>query len=187
MITSNPIRSAIRRLLLLAAASSSAYADWAWDPQAPQPSLYQVEAAYLLNFTKFVEWPPSAFASSAADFTICILGDDPFDGALDQLVEGEQVGGRRLKVERLRRPPAAGACQLLYWGAEEKNAPALLEAMEPGVLTISDHPAFLKQGGIIAFVIEDRHVRFDINLKAALKANLSLSARLLSVARSVQR
>lgn len=152
-----------------------------------QPSQYQVEAAFLLHFTRFVEWPASAFPSPSAPFTLCVLGDDPFEGALEQLVEGEAVNGRKLRVEHLRRPPAANACQILYVGAAEKDVAAVLSDVGPAVLTVSDRTGFLQDGGIIAFVIEDRHVRFDINLRAAVKASLTISARLLNVARSVQR
>lgn len=148
-------------------------------------SQYAVEAAFLLNFTRFVTWPAAAFADSSSPFTICILGSDPFDGVLDQLVAGETVSGRKVTVERLKAPPPPKACQMLFIGSSEKELPALLEGLGPGVLTVGDQPGFLRAGGIITFAIENRHVRFDINQRAASKAALTISARLLGVARSV--
>lgn len=148
---------------------------------------YQVEAAFLLNFTRFIEWPNSAFRDGASPFTICILGDDAFGGAIDQIVEGETVAGRQLRIERRRSAPAPHTCQVLYIGSAEKNVAALVAEAGSGVLTVSDRPEFLRQGGIIAFAIENRHVRFDINLKAAGKASLRVSSRLLGVARFVMR
>ncbi|MGH9611632.1 MAG: YfiR family protein, partial [Bryobacteraceae bacterium] len=68
---------------------------------ADAPLEYQVKAAFLLNFTKFVEWPAAAFAASDSPIAICVLGDDPFGGALDQIVEGEVVNGRKLVIQRV--------------------------------------------------------------------------------------
>lgn len=155
--------------------------------QAPRKvSEYQVKAAFLLNFTKFVEWPAAAFAAANSPLAICILGDDPFGEVLDQLVEGEEVNGRKLVAHRIQQPPAPKACQELFVNSE-KDVPGIIAAAGPGVLTVGDGDSFLRDGGIIAFVIENRHVRFDINQRAASNASLSLSARLLSVARSVQK
>ena len=156
--------------------------------QAPQQaSEYQVKAAFLLNFTKFVIWLDAAFADANSPLAICILGDDPFDGVLDQLVEGEEVNGRKLLVRHIQQPPAPKLCQELFISSRQKDVPAIIAAAGPGVLTVGDRDGFLREGGIIAFVIENRHVRFDINQRAASSASLSLSARLLSVARSVQK
>jgi hypothetical protein len=148
---------------------------------------YQVKAAYVLNFTKFVEWSPAAFASPESPLTICILGEDPFGRVLDQLVEGERVNGRRLAVQRLRSVPGPKQCQVLFISKSEKDVPEIVSVLEPGVLTVADREGFLREGGVIAFVIEDRHVRFDISQRAASNASLSIDARLLNVARSVSR
>jgi hypothetical protein len=150
-----------------------------------QLSEYAVKAAFLLNFARFVTWPASAFADAHSPFTICILGSDPFDGQLDQLVADETVEGHKVGVERLKSPPQPKACQILFIGSSEKDLPAILEGVGPGVLTVGEQPGFLRAGGIIRFAIADRHVRFDINQRAAASAALTLSARLLSVARSV--
>jgi len=147
----------------------------------------EVKAAFLLNFTRFVDWPPTAFESADSPLTICILGDDPFGATLDQLVEGEVANGRKLAVDRIRRIPPAGKCQVLFVGKSEKEVPAVIADLGPGVLTVSERDRFLNEGGVIAFVVEAGHVRFDISQRAAMKASLSLNARLLRVARHVQR
>jgi len=152
-----------------------------------EPTEYQVKAAFLMNFTKFVEWPASAFPDAASPLNICILGDDPFGSALDRAVEGESAAGHKLAVQRLHRLPAARACQVLFVPKSEKDAAAVVNAAGPGVLTVGDREDFLRDGGIIAFVVQARHVRFDINLNAAGRASLGISARLLRVARTVQR
>jgi hypothetical protein len=149
------------------------------------PSEYQVKAAFLLNFTKFIQWPPAAFENADSPFSICILGNDPFGSSLDQVVEGESVGGRKVTVQRIGRPPTPKSCQVLFVARFEKDVPGILAGLGSGVLTVGDREGFIREGGMIAFVLEGRHVRFDINLRAAGIASLTMNSRLLNVARSV--
>ncbi len=156
-------------------------------PPANQASLeYQVKAAFLLNFTKFVEWPAGNPARADAPFTICVLGEDPFGTALNQMIEGETVNGRRLAVMRGRRE-LLKTCQILYINGSEKGVPEILDAAGRGVLTVGEGENFLRDGGMIAFVIENRRVRFMVNLAAARNAALKLSSKLLNVASTVEK
>jgi hypothetical protein len=148
------------------------------------PLEYRVKAAFLLNFTKFVEWPAAAFADDRAPFRICVLGEDPFGSVLDQMVKDEVMGGRRLMVQRISRPPEPKSCQVVFVSRQEKATPP---ALGPGVLTVGEGEEFLREGGMIAFVIENRRVRFDISQKAAAGARLTISSRLLNVARLVEK
>lgn len=152
-----------------------------------QAAAYEVKAAFLLNFTKFVEWPATAFEDAHSPLAICILGDDPFGSALDDLVQGESVNGRKLVVERIRRAPRPKSCQVLFLNKTEKDVSTILSSLGSGVLTVGDGEGFVREGGIIAFAVEGRHVRFDINTRAAAEASLTISSRLLHVARSVQK
>jgi hypothetical protein len=145
---------------------------------------YQVKAAFLLNFTRFVDWPPADNADST--IAICILGDDPFGDPLDQIVAGETLQGRKILVRRVRRPVAA-SCEVLYINRNEKDLPGLLAMIPPGTLTVGEGDTFLRDGGMIAFVIDGRRVRFDISQGAATKAGIRLSSKLLNVARSVEK
>lgn len=145
---------------------------------------YQIKAAFLLNFTKFVEWPPSAFSSPSAPLEICILGDDPFGPALDQMVEGEAVNDHKLVVRRIHGKPSGG-CQVLFAESSESELDEVLGSLGPGVLTVGDGETSLSRGVVISFVLEHRRVRFDISQRAAAKEELKLSSKLLSVARSV--
>jgi hypothetical protein len=146
---------------------------------------YEVKAAYLLNFTKFVEWPPAAFPSADAPLTICLLGNDPFGRVIDQIIGGESVNGHKVAVERVRTDQSK-SCHVVYVG-NNGTMPATFTAPGSAVLTVGEGDDFIHQGGVIAFVVDDRHVRFDISLKAATNAGLKLSSKLLSVARSVER
>lgn len=145
---------------------------------------YDVKAAFLLNFTKFIEWPPPE--QPDRPFMICIFGEDPFAGVLDKLVSGETVNGRKLVVSRVGEERPAG-CQIVFMDHAAKEVRRVLSSLGPGVLTVGEGDEFLHQGGMIAFIIEDRHVRFDINQKAAGTAALKFSSKLLSVARTVDK
>jgi YfiR/HmsC-like len=151
------------------------------------PLEYQVKAAFLLNFTKFVEWPQTE-SSSSQPFSICLVGDDPFQGALERTVEGETVNGRKLSVQRLSSAQAIPpTCQIVFAGAQEKGFSRALTTLGSGILTVGEGDHFLKEGGMIAFVLENRRVRFDVNQHAAVAAGLKVSSKLLNVARSVEK
>lgn len=160
--------------------------------KAPMPAQsqeqleYRVKAAFLLNFSKFVEWPARTPAVESP-VSICILGYDPFGATVDRLVEGESVGSRRIVVQRVRTPlPEPTDCDVVFVSQREKEVEKVLAAFGQGVLTVGEGDEFLREGGMIALVIDNRRVRFDINQTAVRNASLKLSARLLSVARSVK-
>jgi hypothetical protein len=148
---------------------------------------YKVKAAFLLNFTKFIEWPQSAFADPEAPFGMCVLGKDPFGQALDAVAEGETVQGHKLIVRRLTELPTAQNCQLLYIDASTPELGKILAGARPGVLTVGEGQAFVREGGMIGFVLDNHKVRFDINQAAGERCALKFSARLLTLARMVRR
>jgi len=151
-----------------------------------EPTLeYRVKAAFLLNFARFVEWPGEAFSTPDAPMSICVVGDDPFGSTLDQIVEGETIGGRKLVVKRVRRPVASRSCQLVYFAKSEKNFD--VQEWGHGVLTVGEEDGFLKSGGTIAFVIDDGKVRFDVSKRSFEASRLKASSKLLRVARSVEK
>jgi hypothetical protein len=153
---------------------------------AADPLEYRVKAAFLLNFTKFIEWPASAFENAESSIAICVVGYDPFGSSLDEIVKDEVVDGRKVTVQYIREAPPPRSCQVLFSGGEGKESKTLLDA-EPGVLTVGEGESFIRNGGMIAFVIENNRVRFEINQTAAERAGLKLSSKLLSVAKSVER
>ena len=154
--------------------------------QAQSVTEYQVKAAYLFNFAKFVEWPVEAFASADAPLQICILGQDPFGRDFEQIVMDKTVNGHRIEVAHPEGVPQARACHIVFVGTGEKQVRPILQALKgAGVLTVGDAPGFIKMGGVIGFVMDENRVRFEINQKAAEQARLKLSARLLAVAKAV--
>jgi YfiR/HmsC-like len=163
----------------------------AYPQTASSPVEYQVKAAFLLNFTKFIDWPPASFPTPDSPITICILGKDPFGPVLDEIVQGETVNDRKVTVQRISQPPVSQpgpqACHVVFVGEPEKDIPKTLGSLGRGVLTVGEGDRFLREGGMVALVLDNRRVRFDINRTAATGAGLGLSARLLNVAREVEK
>jgi uncharacterized protein DUF4154 len=153
------------------------------------PSVYQVKAAYLFNFAKFVEWPEEAFADPLAPIVIGIVGDDPFGDALPQVVSGKTVQGRDLIIRKYRAGEDLRGSHILFISAsEKKRLPQILSSLHGScVLTVADMDGFLEEGGMILLVSEENRVRFAINADAANQAKLKLSSKLLSLARAVGR
>jgi len=134
-------------------------------PVAGDPSLeYAVKAAYLPKFVPFIIWPETAFASPTAPVNICLLGPDPFGGKLDQEAASLKAGERPVAVRHLAGLDPQAPCQLLFLGAgaDPVLVDGALDAMKgKPVVTVTD--SGLKPHGVISFVIEANHVRFDID------------------------
>lgn len=162
---------------------------WAASPAHGQPAPapeYQAKAAFLYNFTKFVEWPARAFAGAASPINLCVVGEDPFGAALDAIQE-RQAQGRPLAVKRLHALPQAGTCHLLYFcPSEERHVRQWLAALKgQPLLTVGEVERFAENGGVINLVIEDRRVKMDVNVDAAQRQGLKISSQLLRLARIV--
>ncbi len=148
---------------------------------------YQVKAAFLFNFTQFVDWPPAAFPEDTASLVIGVLGDDPFGPYLDDIVRGELVNSRRLTVRRFRRPEDIAACQVLFISrSQDKNLQKVLSQVKGNdVLTVSDADAFAARGGMIQLATENGKIRLKINVDAARASSLTISSKLLRSAEIV--
>lgn len=156
--------------------------------QQPRASEYQVKAAYLLNFGRFVKWPSTA-PDKNESFAACVIGADPFGATLDSTLAGETLDSKPVVIRRISKPQDAAACRILFISSTEgKRLREILTAIDQAsVLTVSDMPGFSKRGGMIEFVREGSRVRFEINLASAENAKLSLSSELLKVATTVRR
>jgi hypothetical protein len=156
--------------------------------QEPDPGVNAVKSAFLYNFTKFVEWPESAFPPGAAPFRVCVFAGASLRADIDGMLAGEAVGGRPVRVVT---PPAAEArgCHIAYFAGGESDktaAQVLAAARSRPILLVGEGPSFLAQGGHISFVIEGNRVRFDVNRAEIERAGLTISSKLLRVARRVQ-
>lgn len=155
--------------------------------QAQSATEYQVKAAFLFNFAKFVEWPAEVFPNSDSPLQICVLGPDPFGRDFEQMVVDKTVNGHRIELIHPEGIPQARACQIVFIAySDRQTLKQILEGLKgASVLTVGDAPGFAQMGGVINFVLDDNRVRFEISLRAADQSHLKLSARLLTVAKQV--
>jgi hypothetical protein len=181
-----PVGTAVRLRFLLATLVAAAVGG---PVMAQKPAEYQVKAAYLYGFGRFVDWPSDAPTAADAAFVLCVLGEDPFGRLLDQVTEGGQLKNQPVAVRRVARVEDAAACNTLFVSASEQARwPHILSLLEHRpVLTVGDSPDFAKKGGIIGFSKEGSRVRFTVNLAAAQEAGLMLQSELLRVAAAVLR
>lgn len=152
-------------------------------PQPLQTSLeYSVKANYLVRFAAFVEWPRASFVDSRSPVVICVVGRDPFNGALEQAARAQTAHGRVLVVRRPGTAEATAGCHILYVGRGGGNQ---VPSGPRSILLVTD-AAVSSDRGMVHFVVSDDRVRFHIDLQAASRSRLSISSRLLNLALSVR-
>lgn len=172
-----PLHTPIRLGVLLALTVGAAMAQ-------TEVSEYEVKAAFLYNFTRFVEWPSSSLQSTRNQFVIGVFGQDPFGPVLDRTVADKKVNGADLVVHRFSSLAALEPCQILFIGAtEQAQLIEVLRAVQGNaVLTVGETEGFLEQGGIINLRVAERKIRFEVNADAAERFGLKISSQLLKLA-----
>lgn len=150
---------------------------------------YRIKAAFLYNFTKFIEWPPRHFATDSQPIVIGVVGRNPFDSELEDLVRGRKVNGREIVVKVFESGAGAETADLLFIGVgAEPLLDELIEKLRTrAVLTVGESSRFTALGGTITFTVEREKVRFEIDEAAAKRGGVKLSAQLLKLAASVRR
>lgn len=156
------------------------------EAQAPSDEA-QIKAAFVYNFLKFVEWPADSFRGPQDAFVVAIIGVGPTADATERFLQSKKVGERPLLVRRLRWDQSlAGLDAAFVAERDEKKLRRVLDAAAIAtVLTIGEGKDFATRGGVIALLIEDRKVRFDIDTGAAHMAGLRVSSKLLALTRVV--
>jgi len=179
LLNSRPRRTGLLVLMGLAHLTAA-------DPQNADE--YQVKAAFLYNFAKFVEWPAGAFKSAADPIVICVLGRSPIGGSLEQAIKGKQINGRNLAIRQTQEPQEAAACHLLFVAAsEKKRPPAIFDLLKSAsILTVGETANFAAAGGVIGFRMDDGKVGLEINVCAEQRARLRISSKLLSLAKIIK-
>lgn len=148
---------------------------------------YQLKAAFLYNFAKFVEWPAERFANETSPIVIGVVGRNPFEAELANIVKGRTVNGRAIVVKSITTASEVRSLHLLFLpGGEETRLPAAAWR-DVAVVTVGESAEFAALGGTITFTQEGDKVRFEINLATAERDGLKISAQLLKLAASVRR
>lgn len=155
---------------------------------AGQVAEYQVKAAFLYNFARFVEWPATSFSSPSDPIVICVLGQNPFGDSLSDVIRGKDLAGRTFAVRQVAELSPKSHCHILFVpSAAVKLFRASGGGLKGGgILTVGDTQGFTEEGGVISFKLEGGRVRFEINVGAAEQAHLNISSKLLSLAQIVR-
>jgi hypothetical protein len=148
---------------------------------------YRVKAAFVYKFATYIRWP-SPSSADTTPFSIGVIGTDPFGSSLKEVVRGQTVQGRSIRIRALSRLDEALECDLVFISASEQGNLDRIFAQLRGapVLTIADMERFAERGGMIGLITtEDNHIGFEINKGAIERAGLRASAQLLHLARIV--
>jgi hypothetical protein len=177
----------LRRLVVALVLCSSVLKAPAARVLANELSEYQLKAAFLANFAKFVEWPTHSFPDGAAPVFVGVVGDDPFGRDIDDTVKGRTLQGHPMAVKRVDWRDDLTRFHILYVSASEKRrlADILRQVESASVLTVSDIDGFCGAGGIIGFVTANERIRFEVNVDVGQRRGLKISSKLLSLAMNV--
>jgi len=175
----------VLRLLVVACAGLIVFAHGLYAADAPTEN--QVQAVFLFNFSRFVEWPPQAFAAPNDPLVIGIVGSDPFGARLDEAVHNEQINGHPLTVRRFRNIAEVEKCQILFIDRSEiGHLGQILAALDHrSTLTVSQAEGAAQRGVMIQFATENSRIRLRINVESARAAGLTISSKLLRPAEIV--
>ena len=188
-----PVVSEIKRVFRRRAAASvivvaTLVASLLVSPKAIAQSEDQIMAAFLFNFARYVEWPQDAFDRSDMPVNICMLSTKEFGDVVSKTVSGKTVADRAVVVRWTADLPETAGCHILFIGREfgKSHSEAVAELGGMSVFTVADQEGFAKAGGIANFFRAENRIRFEINPRAAQKAGLKISSRLLRLAKVVQ-
>lgn len=154
---------------------------------ADAPLEYRLKAAFLLNFAKLTQWPAARFKDAGDPLKLCVLGSDPFTGALEQTVAGKQIGGRPVTARRGAQAADLLDCHLVYLPAGERTryAVAMKTLSGHSILTVDEGVQFSRPLGMIRFYLDQERVRFELNPRAVEQAQLKMDPKLSKIARIV--
>lgn len=182
------MRPRARNLLLLVFSMLAAWAAALRAADSQGSVEYQVKAAYLYNFTRFVEWPADTHDdANNGKIAICLLGDDPFGSALDSIA-GKAVKDSKLKVRRHKTVDQLHGCHVVFIGNAEKGGlgKILKQLRDKPLLTVGESKNFNRLGGVVRFTLVKNKVHFNIDPDAAERAHLTISSKLLNLATIVR-
>jgi hypothetical protein len=155
--------------------------------QATSSVEYQLKAAFLLNFAKFVEWPSGTFQNESAPIILCVFRQDPFGRALDEIIRNKTIDNREVQARRINELPDLKSCQIVFVSSvEDKHLPEILSSLKGASgLVAGEGEDFAERGGGIQFFVEDNKLRFAINVDAIQRARLTVSSKLLALAKII--
>jgi hypothetical protein len=153
-----------------------------------QQYVYNVKAAFLYNFGRYVEWPKETFAGEQAPFVIGIFGENPFGTVLDRIAKTKTVRDRHIKVRSIDSLDGPVDCQILFIPgsvALDQQQRIIKKLRKKPILLVGETPKFIDLGGGVNFFLDDNHVRFEINVDAVVHKKMQIDAKLLRLGKKV--
>ncbi|MBN1910001.1 MAG: YfiR family protein [Pirellulales bacterium] len=150
---------------------------------------YNVKAAYLYSFGRYVQWPRGAFAGPDSPFVLGVLGEDPFAGALDRIAQTKRIQNRPIVVRRWKSLSEYESCHILFISRTvslEEQMEVIRRLGDRPVLLAGDAPDFASRGGTLSFFVDVETVRFEINVNTVRRQRLTINAKLLKLAAIVE-
>jgi len=143
----------------------------------------QIKAGFLLNFLRFVQWPDASYVTRSAPISVCIVGHNSMSAVLSEAVSGKEVDGHAIRVKLTKASDDLRTCHLVFVGsADERHTSQILDSLKGNsILTVGEYSSFAKSGGMLNFYTEENKVKLEMNLDAATRANLRISAKLIAV------
>lgn len=174
------------RLLMVLAVIGMLFFNAATEHAQSMQDEYRVKAAFLFHFAQLVTWPPNPPSDGPHSFLLCTVDGDPFQGALETIMAGKQIGTRMIHIRHVMYNQT-NECTMLFIGQNEDRSlkPLLARLGNAPILTVGESDDFLDAGGMIQFLMEGNKIRFAINRRAAEQAHLTISSQLLLLASKV--
>lgn len=149
---------------------------------------YRVKAAFLFNFLRYTTWPPSAFTSRDAPIVVLVVGRDPFREHLREALKDKRFDGRAIELRHSRTVPDRMTAHAVFEGELDRIEQKKLLAVCKGrpTLLCGERPGYAALGAQCNFYIDDKNVRFEINVDTVKGSGLEMSAQLLKLARIVR-
>jgi hypothetical protein len=148
---------------------------------------YEIKAAYIYKFVKFVDWPATVLADSPDTFCIGVFGDGDLNAAVESIV-GKDVRGHKIEIRRFKSVAEIAPCHILFVSASARSRVAEIQNRLAGTptLTIGEFDGFGQKGGMINFYLDEGRVLFEVNVEAAEASGLRISSKMLKLARIVK-
>ena len=146
---------------------------------------YEVKAAMIYNFTRFIEWPSSTWKREGEPMIVGVIGSSPIESNLTDTMQGKTHSGHEIRVIRIHAIEEIKKCQMVFVAKSEKDRmeAVLSAANDTGALTVSDIEGFVPSGGMIGFIFETKRIRFEISPATANQAGITISSKLLQLAK----
>jgi hypothetical protein len=149
---------------------------------------YQLKAAFIYNFAKFVQWPAQSFTAADSPIIIGVYGSNPFGNELLNTVKGRKINGRGIQVRSVNSAAAARQTHLLFVSTKEVgNFSSARNSIGHGILVVGESQSISNQGGTIIFNLVGDKLRFEINMAVADRSGLKISAQLQKLASAIRR